>query len=108
MANLDQIISYLGDKNFVEESGNNYIKFTDGTLIQWGSLTIPANSFTASWTHPVAFIDRTNISIQVTPASSITAWNINYGSSSVSSTNVGRTPNTSATAMYIFAIGKWK
>lgn len=108
MANLDQIISYLGDKNFVEESGNNYIKFTDGTLIQWGSVTIPANTFTANWTHPVPFKDRTNISIQVTPAASITAWNINYGNSSISSTNVGRTPNTAATAMYIFAVGKWK
>lgn len=108
MANLDQILDYLADHKFVEESGNDYIKFTDGTLIQWGSITIPANSFTQDWNHPVTFKDRSKISVQVTPVSSITAWNINYSSSSVSKTNIGRTPNTSATAMYVFAIGQWK
>lgn len=87
--------------------GTYYVKLSDGTMIEWGSVTVASGSFTADWTHPVAFTGRPT-TIQVTPAASVTSWNINYSNSSASKTNIGRTPNTSATAMYIMAIGKWK
>lgn len=89
-------------------SGTNYLKLPDGTLVCWGSVTIPSGVYTAYWTFPEDFIDRTNLSIQVTPLQTGTSWNVNYASTSVSQTQIGRTPNTNSDTYYILAFGRWK
>ena len=38
-------------------SGNGYCKMPDGTLIQWGNASIPANSDRVEISFPIAFSD---------------------------------------------------
>lgn len=98
------------------EEKDNYIKFQDGTIVQWGRIQSPANSQGYNTiTFPIKFVD-TNYILQATPQ---------YASSSfpVFAVSVQR---ISTTASYVYfrqsdnismitgayahwlAIGKWK
>ena len=105
---INDIFDYLSNQDGEVNSGQGYCKLPNGTLIQWGNVTVPANTYTAYWNCPVSFADKNDLGISLTPLSNITGCNVNYSSSSVSQIQVGRTPNTSATTLYIIAIGRWK
>lgn len=63
MANLDQIIGYLGNM----ESGANYTKLPDGTLIQWGERTgisiSAGQTVTINCVFPVEFTSNPAVTI---------------------------------------------
>lgn len=44
-------------------SGSNYCKMADGTLIQWGTKTIPANASNAAILFSIPFVGSYSISI---------------------------------------------
>ena len=85
-----------------------YCKMGDGTLMQWGSVVVPSGNYTQQISFPQEFADRTKITIQVTPLSGGTVWNVNYSDVTTTGASVGRTPNTSASTYYWLAIGRWK
>ena len=89
-------------------SNGGYCKMGDGTLIQWGSVTVAAGAYVATISFPVEFVDRTQLSIQVTPLQSGTDWNVNYANTTTTKSSIGRTPNTGSDTYYWLAIGRWK
>lgn len=82
----------------------------DGTLLQWGSTTIPSGSYTATAQLPIAFIDKTKIGVSVTAAavSAGTDYGVNYSGVTENQLSFGRTPNTATNTIYWIAIGRWK
>jgi len=89
-------------------SADDYLKLPNGVLIQWGSITIPSGSYVANIDLSQTFIDRTKLSIHLTPVQSGTTWNVNYAATTTSNISIGRTPNTTASTYYWLAIGRWK
>lgn len=95
-------------KQIMNNSDTDYCMMPDGTLIQWGSATVAQGAYTANINFTKTFIDRTKMSIQVTPLASGTDWNVNFAQTTGAGFSLGRTPNTSASTYYWFAIGRWK
>jgi hypothetical protein len=56
----------------------------------------------------VPFTDKNDLGVALTPLATVSSFNANYAGSSTTQIGVGRAPNTSATTMYIIAIGRWK
>ena len=105
---VDQIFDYLGNDASLVSGGQGYCKLPNGTLIQWGTVTVAKNSYTGNWQCPIAFHSKGELGVVLTPLQSVTAYNANYSSSTTTAINVGRTPNTADSSFYIIAIGRWK
>lgn len=99
------------------EEGTGYIKFPDGTLIQWGRGTFPASgaggSGYAEITFPIAFVGTPNITATAVYANSVIVFDVSAqplsGGKSANlyaRTNTGN-PVTGASAFWT-AIGRWK
>lgn len=91
--------------NFANDSGASYCKMPDGTLIQWGTITIPEGLYVEGITFSKAFLD-TNYSLTCAVYDSGILVNIN--SKYTGWCRVGRTPNTAANSIGWQAIGRWK
>lgn len=94
--------------NLNNESDNGYCKFPDGTLIQWGSVVVPQGSYVAYAPLSIPFIDKTKLGVSLTCVDTFVQATVNYTSSTVSSLQIGRTPNTTANTFYYIAMGRWK
>lgn len=106
---LYQGLGYTSGSN----TNGNYTKFDDGTLIQWGTISVSANTASYEQTFPIQFINAT-ISVlltniysnskkviwtHTTTASKLTAYPMNYEGNSV--------PTFGTSASWL-AIGRWK
>ena len=89
----------------INNSGTNYCRMPDGTLIQWGSATVDANAYVVSPNLAVPFVD-TNYKVTITPLSQNLTFSI--GTKRVSNFAIGRVPVTSASNFDWIAIGRWK
>ena len=89
-------------------TNGGYSKFPDGTLIQWGAVTVAQSAYTASVSYPQTFINKNQVSVTLTPTTAGTSYNVNWDSSSTTSLSIGRTPNTTANTYYYVAVGRWK
>lgn len=98
------------------ESGTTYLKFPDGTLIQWELYSIPSNG-TRTITFPIAFISSPSVfgcwsfGTNGNVAGDIGALKIyNVSSTGVSFTIGGEVPASMIGILnaQIFAIGRWK
>ena len=89
-------------------TNGGYTKQPDGTLIQWGAVTVAQGAYTASVAYPQAFTNKNQVSITLTPTSAGTSYNVNWDSSTATSLSIGRTPNATANTYYYQAIGRWK
>lgn len=96
----------------IAESGNNYIKFSDGTLICYGLVTIPAGSSSATVQLPHSFKEDWSYYVNITNGYTYRAecfWsvagiyknNFKVYETSDNKTNFQRDG-------YWLAIGKWK
>lgn len=105
---LNDVLDYLANQDGEVSGGQGYCKLPNGTLIQWGNVTVPQGAYAATWNCPVPFKDKNDLGVSLTPLATVTSFNANYSGSTTTQINVGRAPNTSATTMYIIAIGRWK
>ena len=116
MLNIKKTLTKILDAlkaDYVVEQGTNangsYRKWNSGIAECWGSVSIASGGFTGAWTYPIAFADKKDMCINMTPVdSTTTSWNINYGASTTTQANLGRTPNTATNVYYMYAVGTWK
>lgn len=87
-------------------SGSTYQKCADGTLICFGTLTIPSGSYVAWIEFPSYFAD-TNYKISTASLESGITCNIS-GAKQTNGLSLGRSPNTAASSFDWIAIGRWK
>ena len=110
MSTLNASLSELSKK--VPEEGGNYVKFPDGTLIQWGRAQIGASGY-ASADFTVPFID-TGYVVQATPeyASGTITFDVSVQRSSASRAIIYARTNAGAivsgTNVNWTGIGRWK
>lgn len=93
------------DNGGLNNSAGNYCQMPDGTLIQWGKVSVPSGSFVGAITFDYSFVD-TNYSL--TFGSYGTGISVNISSKNTDGCGVGRTPNTANTDIDYIAIGRWK
>lgn len=102
------VTSVNGDTGAVttpqNDSGTGYCKMPDGTLIQWGTVTVPSGSYIASITFAKVFAN-TNYAVTLGIYDDI-APSIN--TKSTGGCRIGRTPNTASNNIEWQAIGRWK
>lgn len=129
---INEIIN--GNYDIVKGSNanGNYVKFPDGTMIQWFNVTYVANGITWSsvanagttyyytsttWTFPIPFTNGSPVSVQASgdlPTFGIEqhkAYNPTVSNCQVEQGVLGTDPKTKGTATcfkYLFAIGRWK
>ena len=87
------------------DSASTYCKMPDGTLIQWGAVTIPSGVSVVEIKFGYSFVD-TNYSL--TLASYQNGISTNISSKEAGRGYVGRTPATATNSMDWIAIGRWK
>lgn len=87
------------------ESGTGYCKMSDGTLIQWGTVTIPEGLYVEAITFSKAFLNTT---YSVTFGVYDNGIPVNISSKYTGGCRVGRTPNTAANSIDWQAVGRWK
>lgn len=104
--NLDIVAGVGGGLNNFIDSGNGYCKMPDGTLIQWGLITISAGTYYNDVQYTFPFYD-TNYTATATTAGDNLACSV-AASKSTYSLRVARSPNTNATDANWIAIGRWK
>lgn len=110
MSTLNAYLSELSEK--VPEEGGNYVKFPDGTLMQWGRARIGASGY-ASVDFTVPFID-TGYAVQATPeyASGTITFDVSVQRSSASRMMIYARTNAGAVIsgvnVYWMVIGRWK
>ena len=110
MSTLNAYLAELSEK--VPEEGGNYVKFPDGTLIQWGRAQIGASGY-ASVDFTVPFID-TGYAVQATPeyASGTITFDVSVQRSSASRVIIYARTNAGAivsgTNVNWTATGQWK
>lgn len=92
-------------KQVTNNSTSNYCKMPDGTLIQWGSVTVAADSYVVTAYFSVPFTNA-NYAACVQAKETGTAWNV--GDVRSDRMRIGRTPSTAANNYYYIAIGRWK
>ena len=95
--------------NFATISGTDYCKMSDGTLICWGTLTIPANAGKGTVSLPISFANtayKTAFSPVFSQTSDVT---LSVGIKTVSTFEIFRKTTTASSqpADWI-AIGRWK
>lgn len=93
------------------ESGQGgYCELPDGTLIQWGSVTVLNGSYTANDTFQIPFYNKNKVAISLCPTAATAGmdYGVNWSSLTTTNLSVGRTPNTADTTFYWTAIGRWK
>lgn len=88
------------------ESSGTYCKMADGTLVCYGTLTIPSGSYVATVTLPKPFAN-TSYKIAVCALESGLTCNIS-GAKNTGGFTLGRIPNTAASNFDWIAIGRWK
>lgn len=110
-------------KNFANDSGTGYCKMPDGTLIQWGRISVNNVPITDAWgalyespiqrsgvVFPIPFINEPCVVASATV--SPTAWleNLNSDREGLASFYLVRPTSTSGTNGYVNwqAIGRWK
>lgn len=89
-----------------EESGSGYCKMPNGTLIQWGTETFPADGYTISVYFQIQFAN-TNYSVLVSPHDN----GIDLAGGSPKYTThftAGRAPAGANNIIEWLAIGRWK
>lgn len=117
--NLQQKFFYfvsLGNDSladYVVEQGSNsngtYRKWNSGFCECWGSASISSGGYTGKWTFPCAFVNKDKIVVHMTPVDSTsTAWNVNYGATTTTQADIGRTPSSATNVYYMSAVGTWK
>lgn len=90
----------------IKNSFGSLVKCADGTLIQYGTLTINSGSYVGTVGLPTSFVDNTYIVAVCSYETGIVS-NLS-GAKTVSSFTLGRTPNTAASHFDWIAIGRWK
>lgn len=92
------------------ESGALYCKMADGTLIQWGTATIPANSASRTVVFPISFISATyGISIMGNYGNSRDlSWAFAGQSGSQITIYKGMSDISYAQYFHWLVIGRWK
>lgn len=88
----------------LNNSASNYCQMPDGTLIQWGEVTVPQGSYIATVTFGKSFLNTDYVITlgdyeEVSPS---------INSKYVGGCRIGRTPNTAANNIDYIAIGRWK
>ena len=76
----------------------------DGTLIQWGSETIPSGTYNIYVTLSQFFVDTSYIVVPHIPADVAVGWSATQRNQ----VRFGREPNTQAVEVSYIAIGRWK
>ena len=97
-------------ENAINESGSGYCKMPDGTLLQWGSKAIAANSTNVSITFDIPFASANAYSFTAIPryqnSSNVV---LTIASQTASSISVYRATSTSYEQSVVWqAIGRWK
>lgn len=104
---------YLAESD--SNANGSYVKFSDGTLICWGSKSVTTASGSgtfpysgvATWTFPYAFSSVPVVTSSIEKAA--TYWNTTVTSITTSSCSVYGAGNTTATVtLHCIAIGRWK
>lgn len=89
------------------DEGSNYFKFSSGTMIQWGTLSIPANTTWGRGTFSEAFISAdywVSATIVGTPA-----YAVSVGGRTVDHVDINRSTSSSyAQNVNWIVIGRWK
>lgn len=97
------------------EEGNGYVKFPDGTLIQWGRANFPGSASGgmgyAVVDFTIPFVDTPSVTATAMYVNSVVVFDVSahprtYNVTLYARTNSGN-PVTSASA-YWMAIGRWK
>lgn len=92
------------DNGGLNNSATNYCQMPDGTLIVFGSVTIPSGSYIETATFGKAFVN-TDYLVTVGVYDDVSpSINTKY----VGGCRIGRTPNTAANKIDYIAIGRWK
>lgn len=88
-------------------SGADYCKMPDGTLIVWGRVTVPADQWTIWTSYFPVYMKDDSYRICVTPITdNQTAYNIS--NRSYRDFSIGRSPKTASSTFDWIAIGRWK
>lgn len=88
----------------LNNSASNYCQMPDGTLIQWGEVTVPQGSYITTVTFGKTFLD-TNYVITLGDYEEVSP---SISTKYVGGCRIGRTPNTTANNIDYIAIGRWK
>lgn len=91
-------------KNFANDGGNGYCKMPDGTLIQWGTMTVAEGIYVDAVTFSKAFVD-TNYSLTLAVYDDISA---SVSTKYAGGCRIGRIPNTASNRVDWQAMGRWK
>lgn len=91
------------------DSGAGYCKMADGTLLQWGTGSIPSGVYvqTDYTTFAKPFID-TNYITMITPDDDVNISNPMSANKTTTGFKCGRAPNTATNNYTWYAIGRWK
>ena len=91
------------------DSGAGYCKMADGTLLQWGTGSIPSGVYvqTDYTTFAKPFID-TNYITMITPDDDVNISNPVSANKTTTGFKCGRAPNTATNNYTWYAIGRWK
>ena len=81
-----------------------YCKFPDGTMIEWGSVTVDANAYAGSRYFNNRFVRLDSVLVSPQDAD-ITAFGVKTSNNAVT---FGRRPITATNQLYILVIGRWK
>ena len=96
--------------NFATDSGTNYCKMSDGTLIQWGEAIIPIESPSITVTFPLPFFSA-NYSITAMGVFTFTR-DIDFVYAAQTTTKIdiyhGAADLTHAVGFKWMAVGRWK
>ena len=85
-----------------------YSKLPDGTLFEWGAVTVPSNVYTYEINLPVEVTSLAQCSIALTPLQTDTDYNVDFAGSTNTTIKIGRKPYTVANTYYWFLAGRWK
>jgi len=96
----------------IAESGENYIKFSDGTLICYGYISIPSGSASTTITLPCSFANDWEYFVNITNQYSYSndcTWSTSslYKNTFKAYVTAIKTSNVERNASWM-AIGKWK
>lgn len=123
-AELQSAVSELNSKAIQESGGNangRYIKFADGTLIQWFRTEVTNLAFTAygtlysatyNWTYPIAFVNNPTVCPGQfrwgTGASWCTASGVSQTAATLTGFDAYQRASGTRVVISAFAIGLWK
>ena len=97
-------------KNFANDSGTNYCKMPDGTLIQWGDATIQLETDKITVNFPLAFVNTSYAIGAIGTYVSTKDMSFVYAAQTATTIDIYRSGSDLSYSMPFkwFAIGRWK